>query len=269
MFAAWMATVQQQSRLCNPLETLSWSSHKSYLRDLEAAGIPTVPTVWLRPGEEGRISEAAAQFGRTRALLKPAVGATSSGCMAFTVGEDDEAARTHAAAQLLEQDTILLQPFCASVMDEGEYSIMLWDGALSHAVRKVPRAGDFRVQDDFGGTNERWAPPPQVVDIATAAADLAPAGWSYARIDLLRDASYGWCVIEVEMLEPSFYLHHADAQHIERLARLFLRLATSSVLHRVPFSDDQCTLSVSSCYRVPAVRSSVHPIHASPAQCEQ
>ena len=67
MFAAWMATVQQQSRLCNPLETLSWSSHKSYLRDLEAAGIPTVPTVWLRPGEEGRISEAAAQFGRTPA----------------------------------------------------------------------------------------------------------------------------------------------------------------------------------------------------------
>ena len=217
-----------ESRLCNPPETLSWSAHKSYLRDLETAGVPVVPTEWLHPGEEGRVVEAAARFGRTQALLKPAVGATSSGCMLFTVGDDDEAARAHVAAQLLEQDAVLLQPFCASVMDEGEYSLMLWDGAFSHAVRKLPRAGDFRVQDDFGGTSERWAPPPHVIDIAMSAADLAPAGWSYARVDLLRDASLGWCVIEVEMLEPSLFLRHADAEQIERLARLFVRLATST-----------------------------------------
>jgi len=227
-FAAWLDTLQRQTRLCNPQATLVWSAHKRYLRDLEAAHIPVLPTLWLRPGEAARVSEAAS-FGCKRALVKPAVGATSSGCLPFVVGKEDEIARAHAAEQLCEQDEILLQPFCASVMDEGEYSVMLWDGELSHGVRKVPLPGDFRTQDDFGATDEPWTPPAEVVEIAHRAANLAPAGWAYARVDFLRDASLGWCVLELKLLEPSLFLRHAPMEQIERLARLFLRLATAGM----------------------------------------
>jgi glutathione synthase/RimK-type ligase-like ATP-grasp enzyme len=225
IFSSWMATVQDCSRLCNPPRTLAWSAHKSYLRDLDAAGIPVIPTIWILPGGEDRIGSQAASLGRQQALIKPAVGATSSGCMVFTVGEEVERARAHAAEQLNEQDSLLLQPFCADVMAEGEYSLMLWDGRLSHGVRKVPVAGEYRVQDDFGGTDEPWDPPAEVVEIALRAANMAPGGWTYARVDFLHDDSFGWCVLECEMVEPRLFFRRAPAEEVRRLAQSLHGLA--------------------------------------------
>ena len=33
---------------------LRWNLDKRYLRDLEAAGVPTVPTSWVEPARDGR-----------------------------------------------------------------------------------------------------------------------------------------------------------------------------------------------------------------------
>ena len=95
-----MAKVNEKSILCNPISILQWSSHKSYLRDLEAAGLPIMPTIWIRPGEEIKVAEQATSFGRRQAFMKPSVGSTSSGCLLYTVGEDDEKATSHATEQL-------------------------------------------------------------------------------------------------------------------------------------------------------------------------
>ena len=57
-FAGWMDKVNAVSLLINPISICRWSSHKSYLRDLEAAGIPVFPTLWIKKGEEGKISQA-------------------------------------------------------------------------------------------------------------------------------------------------------------------------------------------------------------------
>ena len=90
-----MNRVAASSQLVNPISICKWSAHKSYLRDLEAAGIPIMPTVWIRPGEEEKIDKATS-FGRRQAFMKPAVGSTSSGCLLFTVGEEDDKATAHA-----------------------------------------------------------------------------------------------------------------------------------------------------------------------------
>ena len=140
-----MAKCNKQSYLINPIETLKWSSHKSYLKDLAAAGLPVVPTVWIKPGEESKV-RLATGFGRRQAFMKPSVGSTSSGTLLFDVGGDNEKAIAHAAEQLSSQDEILMQPFCPSIMEKekGEFSVLLWDGAFSHGVRKVPVPGDYR-----------------------------------------------------------------------------------------------------------------------------
>src|ERR1700689_1916423 len=44
-FLTWARAVASVTVLLNPIETLSWNSHKSYLLDLERAGVPIVPTV--------------------------------------------------------------------------------------------------------------------------------------------------------------------------------------------------------------------------------
>ena len=35
----------------NPVPALRWNSDKAYLSDLAAAGVPTVPTTFIAPGE--------------------------------------------------------------------------------------------------------------------------------------------------------------------------------------------------------------------------
>ena len=106
-FSSWIEKVNAASLLINPISILKWSSHKSYLRDLEAAGVPTMPTVWIKKGEESKVNTATS-FQRRQAFMKPSVGSTSQGCLLFTVGDEDDSAIAHATEQLEKQDEILL-----------------------------------------------------------------------------------------------------------------------------------------------------------------
>ena len=223
-FARWIDARERDGNLCNPASTLRWNMHKRYLRDLADAGIPTMPTIWLTTQNLHEIEDAI-HFGRDQAFLKPAIGATASGTLPFSVPGALPQARQHAESLLENFDEVLLQPFCPSVMVEGEYSVLYWGGKPSHGVQKIPVAGDYRVQDDFGAKDKPWTPPPEVLDIAERAVTAAPGGWTYARVDLLRDPDHGWCVIELEMLEPSLFLRHAPAEQITRLAEVLLAQA--------------------------------------------
>ena len=80
-------------------------------------------------------------------------------------------------------------------MEKGEFSVVMWDGAPSHGVRKIPVPGDYRAQDDWGATDEPWEAPPEVLDIATRAVACAPGDWHYARVDFLNDSEHGRLVM--------------------------------------------------------------------------
>ena len=119
----------------------------------------------------------------------------------------------------------MLQPFCRGILEKGEFSVVMWDGAPSHGVRKIPVPGDYRAQDDFGATDEPWEAPEEVVDIAKRAVAVAPGEWKYARVDFLNDTELGWRIIELEMIEPSLFLRHCPNEQIERLATMIANLA--------------------------------------------
>ena len=46
-FSAWLDAVEQTTVIRNEPALVRWNSHKQYLRELELAGIPIVPTAWL------------------------------------------------------------------------------------------------------------------------------------------------------------------------------------------------------------------------------
>ena len=54
--------------------------------------------------------------------------------------------------KLIRQEAMMLQPFQYSVPVKGEVSYMVMNGKFTHAILKKAKPGDFRVQDDFGGT---------------------------------------------------------------------------------------------------------------------
>ena len=124
---------------------------------------------------------------------------------------------------------MLLQPYLSNVETAGEVSVLLIDGAVSHAVRKVPVPGDYRVQDDFGASDAPMRPDDDESDLARRIMAMIADRFGgtmplYGRVDLLRDAEGAPMVNELELVEPSFFFRHgpeaADRMATALLARL-------------------------------------------------
>jgi hypothetical protein len=96
------------------------------------------------------------------------------------------------------------------ILTEGEYSLFFFGGKFSHAIVKRPAAGDFRVQEQFGGRETAWDATAEARALAVAALAGAPAPPVYARVDMVGDASGTLHIMELELIEPSLFLHHAS-----------------------------------------------------------
>lgn len=221
-FLTWARAVAHVAPLYNPLPVVAWNTDKTYLRDLQSRGVRTIPTIWLAPGATVNLRAVLTEKGWKRAFLKPAVGATSRETLRFRVDAEGLAAAERHLARLLPNEIMLLQPYLSSVEREGELSLIFLDGAFSHAVRKVPVAGDYRVQDDFGAHDEPASVTSQTIDLAQAILDTVEHDLLYARADFLRDEFGELCLSELELVEPSLFFRH-ERRAADRLATGLLR----------------------------------------------
>ncbi|MBW2524004.1 MAG: hypothetical protein JRI23_07510 [Deltaproteobacteria bacterium] len=227
-FLAWTRQVAAVTCLLNPPHVVEWNTHKSYLADLNDRGVSTLPTVWLRPGAAPPVAGVMSRRGWTRGFLKPAIGATARETLRFDISEEGlAAAQAHADRLLAAGEQLLLQPYCDAVESHGEVSAIFIEGRLSHGVRKIPVAGDYRVQDDFGASDE-----PHCFDddeLALAEQALAAVGERllYGRCDMLRDEQRRPRLTELELVEPSLFFRHAPLAADQLADALLLRLAPS------------------------------------------
>jgi hypothetical protein len=181
-FRAWIDRMDGLP-LWNPPAVLRWNLHKSYLLDLQARGIEIVPTLFVAAGQDF--------------IVKPAVSATAFRTVRHATDCD-----------------VLVQPFVPEVVTDGELSFVFLGRKFSHAVRKRPGSGDFRVQTEFGGSAEPFAPCADLIAQAERIANALGDDWLYARIDcVVRDGRL--ILMELEATEPSLFL---DAESAERFA---------------------------------------------------
>jgi glutathione synthase/RimK-type ligase-like ATP-grasp enzyme len=87
------------------------------------------------------------------------------------------------------------------------------DDRFSHAVRKRPASGDFRVQGDFGGTVEEVTPSRSVRDFGGSVLAAVSRPWLYARVDLV-ETDRGPVLMELELIEPDLFLTPAAAARL-------------------------------------------------------
>ena len=200
-FLAWAGRTSQLTAFVNPVSVIEWNSHKAYLRELAGRGIATVPTLWLdRGAADGAARLAATGWGEV--VVKPAVSIGAIG--ALKAHATDPACQAHLAALLAEGD-VLVQPFIESVAAQGEVSLIYFGGVFSHAICKRPAAGDYRVQDMYGGTVHAHAPTVAERTLAEAVLQHAPAATSYARVDLVSHEGRP-VLMELEAIEPELFL---------------------------------------------------------------
>ncbi|MEZ5078489.1 MAG: hypothetical protein R2725_13725 [Solirubrobacterales bacterium] len=216
-FLAWTEAVAATVPLWNPPATLRWNTTKGYLRELAAAGVPTIPTAWLGRGEAVRLDRLLAERGWREAVLKPSVDLGAERLVRVRRGEGQALLDS-----LLAEHDVLAQPFMASVERHGEVSLVFFDGELSHTVRKLPRHGDFRVQSTWGGTAAAVAPTAAQRQVADRALGEIAEELLYARVDLIEGAGGEPLLTELELVEPNLYLS-TDRSAANRLAAAISR----------------------------------------------
>lgn len=216
---AWLDALDAAGvRTWNPTPLLRWNMDKSYLREVGARGVPVVPTRWIGAGDTDALARVLADAGWARAVVKPVVSASAHETWVTTTAQ---APADETRFRALARRGAMVQGFLDAVVEDGEWSIVFLGGRFSHAVLKRPRAGDFRVQAEKGGSATAMVPPPAILDQAARALAAAPAERGaplYARVDgCVVDGRF--VLMELELLEPSLFLgsdpaapdHFADA----------------------------------------------------------
>jgi glutathione synthase/RimK-type ligase-like ATP-grasp enzyme len=212
-FMAWLDKLERAGiAVLNPPALVRWNSEKTYLRSLADAGVAVVPTQWAECDDTTPLDDVLHAEGWDDAVVKPAVSASAHQTWRTSrarAGADEAKYRAMVAA-----GRVLVQPFLDVVAAEGEWSLLFYGGEYSHAVRKRPRAGDFRVQKEFGGTAERDEPSLAVIAAARQALVCSEQGRGssvYARVDGC-EIGGAFVLMEIELIEPDLFLRsHPDA----------------------------------------------------------
>ncbi|MEU5785547.1 ATP-grasp domain-containing protein [Micromonospora lupini] len=213
-FVAWAATVPT---LVNPADVVRWNTDKRYLAELSAAGVPTVPTSWVEPGETWSPPAETGEY-----VLKPSVSAGSQDTGRYDLADPEH--RDLAAAHVRRLSgagrTTMVQPYLSAVDSEGETALLFLAGpdglAYSHAIRKGPMlTGPDLGPDGLYKAEEITSRAARPEQLAVAEKTLAavPGGTRqllYARVDLIPGPDGDPVLVELELTEPSLFIGYAD-----------------------------------------------------------
>ena len=203
-FSQWLDAVSKQTKLCNPYSIIKWNMDKHYLKDLDSKGIPVTPSRFVEKGSTVNIEDEISKSGWHELVIKPCVSGAAR--HTYRVNKLNTKAIETVVNELLKHESFVYQPFLESVLTQGEDTLMLFDGKFSHAIRKLAKPGDFRVQDDHGGTVHDYQPDAEQIEFAEKAMAVCSTLPSYGRVDMVRDNQGKLALMELEMIEPDLWL---------------------------------------------------------------
>jgi hypothetical protein len=229
-FLAWADRVAATTPLANAARVLDWNTHKTYLRELGALGLPVVDTTWLDPGDAFTVP-ASGEY-----VVKPAVSAGSRNTNRYVVGDHDDRATDHVRSLLAAGRTVMVQPYLDAIDSDGETALLFFGGEFSHAVRKAPllELGMAFVTAAFKKESMQTREPSRaelavagrVLDaLSSTGAGAARGDLLYARVDLVPGADGSPVLLELELTEPSMYLTLDGSQGADAADRFAAAIA--------------------------------------------
>lgn len=192
--------IARQTKLFNALDTVRWNIHKRYLRELKQQGTTIVPTIFFRHDESLHLPSG------EKFVIKPAISAGSFKTLVMDRADIESGKHLD---ELFPGDW-MCQPFLPEIK-KGELSLVYFNKRFSHALKKVPKEGDFRVQEEFGGAITGFVPDENLLHFADTLMSKINDDLLYARVDVVPYEG-GYALMELELIEPSLYFRtHPDA----------------------------------------------------------
>jgi hypothetical protein len=218
-FLAWVAARERDGTpTVNSPATLRWNLDKRYLRVLEAAEVPIVPTSWVEPdGGPPAAPEADIALPDGEVVVKPSISGGGHRTARYRTDEHEDA-RAHARDLVASGRTAMIQPYQASVDEVGELGLVFLAGAFSHAIHKDPmiRRGAGPLESLIANQIVRSATASdgqiEVGQRAVAAAEALLGPTTYARVDIVEGTDGEPALLELELLDPVlFFPQHPAA----------------------------------------------------------
>ena len=205
-FFKWLENTKEKTNFINSHNLIKWNIDKHYLADLAKKGVNIAPTIFIEKGNNLNIDSLFNKTGWHEAVVKPAI----SGAARHTYRINKNNYRKHKSIfnDLLLNESLLFQEFLNNIVKEGEISLILIGGRYTHAVRKIAKNGDFRVQDDHGGRVEEYQATKKEILFAENCIRLCPSKAIYSRVDIIYDNKNKISLSELELIEPELWLRN-------------------------------------------------------------
>jgi len=208
-FDAWLTKASALTKMINPVELIRWNMDKHYLIELQEKGIPIVETAFIEKGSTVTLKELHEETGWINTVIKPAI----SGAGRHTYKLDPATLRIHEDIfqRIIQHESMLLQPYQESITQKGEVSHIVIDGDYSHSILKKTKEGDYRVQDDWGGTVHPYKADKKEIELAEDIVRTCSPVPVYARVDLMWNNEDKLVLGELELVEPELWFRKHPA----------------------------------------------------------
>ena len=171
-FSKWLKTVSEQTILFNSKDIIHWNIDKHYLQELSDKGINIAVTHFIERGEHITLKALHEKLAWTETVLKPCVSGTAR--HTYRLNRSNIESHEIFFQQLIAEESMMLSPFQYDIVQTGERFLVLLNGVYTHAVLKMAKPGDFRVQDSFGGSVHAYEPTQLEVKFAQLVVNACP-----------------------------------------------------------------------------------------------
>jgi len=218
-FLEFAKTVETKTKLFNSYDVMRWNTDKKYLSVLEGKGVPIIPTKFASSIDEA-LPAISWAFEKADAIaIKPTVGAGAR--LAGKATTKDESIEY--VKRILEaKRTVIIQPYISSVDDEGEKAIIVINGKISHASKKVPAL----TKGGHGDAAGQLEITTEMKDIVKTISN-AVSEWNellFARVDVVR-MDEKLVLMELELTEPWLFMQFRPEAGVDLFKALKHRIA--------------------------------------------
>ena len=207
-FRNWLDIVKDQCFLINPYEQINWNLDKHYLLDLQKKDLPIVESVFVSKKKELDLETISKSKNWKNIVVKPTISGAAR--HTYHLKKDEIKNFQNKGLSLTNDEDFMVQEFQKNILSSGEIAVMLFGGEYSHSVLKKAKKGDFRVQDDFGGSVEIINPSTEIIDLAEKTVKSLKTMPLYARVDIILDNGNSPVISELELIEPELWFRFKE-----------------------------------------------------------
>jgi glutathione synthase/RimK-type ligase-like ATP-grasp enzyme len=205
-FFTWLKNTKNKTTFINSSEIIKWNIDKHYLQDLAKNNINIAPTLFIEKGDTITLAQLFEKTNWKEVVLKPAISGAAR--HTYRINSNNYKEHENIFQELIKVECMLFQKFLKNITILGEISLIMIGGRYTHAVKKTAKKGDFRVQDDHGGTVDIYQPTKDEIIFAENCLKASPFKPIYARVDIVYDNNNIISLSELELIEPELWFRN-------------------------------------------------------------